>query len=109
MRGSAANDPLRYENGRVVTETNRGGGIGGGITNGMPVVFRCAVKPTPSIAAAQKTVDIRAQQDAVLEIRGRHDPAIVHRARIVIDAVTAIAVYDMLAGRFGTDYFAKEA
>lgn len=109
MQGSAANDPLRYENGRVVTETNRGGGIGGGITNGMPVVFRCAVKPTPSIAAAQKTVDIRAQQDAVLEIRGRHDPAIVHRARIVIDAVTAIAVYDMLAGRFGTDFFAKEA
>ena len=108
MRGSAANDPLRYENGRVVTETNHGGGIGGGITNGMPVIFRCAVKPTPSIAVPQRTVDILRQQNAPLEIRGRHDPAIVHRARIVIDAVTAIAVYDMLAGRFGTDYFAKE-
>ena len=106
MRGSAANDPLRYEGDRVVTTTNHGGGIGGGITNGMPVIFRCAIKPTPSIAKVQETVDIRKKEDSVLEIRGRHDPAIVHRARIVIDAVTAIAVYDMLAGRFGTDYFA---
>jgi chorismate synthase len=92
-----------------VTETNHGGGIGGGITNGMPVVFRCAVKPTSSTAKEQNTVDILRQKNAVLEIKGRHDPAIVHRARIVQDAVTAIAVYDMLAGRFGTDYFAKEA
>ena len=108
MKGSTANDQLRYENGKVVAETNHGGGIGGGITSGMPVVFRCAVKPTPSIAKAQKTVDILKRENAELEIKGRHDPAIVHRARIVIDAVTAIAVYDMLAGRFGTDYFVKE-
>lgn len=108
MRGSQANDALRYHCGAVVSETNHGGGIGGGITSGMPVIFRCAVKPTPSIARAQNTVDIQKKENAVLEIRGRHDPAIVHRARIVIDAVTAIAVYDMLAGRFGTDYFAKE-
>ena len=107
MRGSVANDPLRYENGTVVTATNHGGGIGGGITNGMPVIFRCAVKPTPSIAKEQPTVDIAAKENASLTIKGRHDPAIVHRARIVIDAVTAIAVYDMLLGRFGTDYFAK--
>ena len=107
MRGSLANDPLRYENGQVVTQTNHNGGIGGGITNGMPVMFRCAIKPTPSIAMQQQTVDIAAKENAVLAIKGRHDPAIVHRARIVIDAVTAIAVYDMLAGRFGTDYFAK--
>ena len=109
MLGSEANDALRYQDGRVVTTTNHGGGIGGGITNGMPVVFRCAVKPTPSIALQQQTVDISKKENSVLAIRGRHDPAIVHRARIVIDAVTAIAVYDMLAGRFGTDYFAKEA
>lgn len=109
MRGSAANDPLRYEDGKVLAASNHGGGIGGGITSGMPVIFRCAIKPTPSIARAQQTVDILSGKNATLEIRGRHDPAIVHRARIVIDAVTAIAVYDMLAGRFGTDYFAKDA
>lgn len=108
MRGSEANDPLRYQDGTVVTTTNHGGGIGGGITNGMPVIFRCAIKPTPSIAKSQKTVDILQKENADLQIKGRHDPAIVHRARIVIDAVTAIAVYDMLAGRFGTDYFKKE-
>ena len=108
MRGSEANDPLRYENGTVVASTNHGGGIGGGITGGMPVIFRCAIKPTPSIARKQETVDIVKKENAELEIRGRHDPAIVHRARIVIDAVAAIAVYDMLCGRFGTDYFAKE-
>ena len=108
MRGSQANDPMVYENDRVVTTTNHGGGIGGGITSGMPVIFRCAVKPTPSIAKPQQTVDIKKSENATLQIQGRHDPAIVHRARIVIDSVTAIAVYDMLSGRFGTDYFAKE-
>ena len=108
MRGSEANDPLRYENGSVVATSNHGGGIGGGITGGMPVVFRCAVKPTPSIAKKQQTVDILHKENADLEISGRHDPAIVHRARIVIDAVTAIAVYDMLSGRFGVDYFSKD-
>jgi len=108
MRGSVANDPLRYENGTVVATSNHGGGIGGGITSGMPVIFRCAIKPTPSIAREQQTIDILAKENATLGIKGRHDPAIVHRARIVIDAVTAIAVYDMLAGRFGVDYFAKE-
>ena len=108
-KGSQANDPLRYENGKVVAQSNHGGGIGGGITSGMPVIFRCVIKPTPSIAKKQQTVDIVKEENAELEIKGRHDPAIVHRARIVVDAVTAIAVYDMLAGRFGTDYFAKEA
>ena len=108
MRGSQANDSLRYEDGKVIAVTNHGGGIGGGITSGMPVIFRCVVKPTPSIGKEQQTVDILQKQNATLGIKGRHDPAIVHRARIVIDAVTAIAVYDMLAGRFGTDYFAKD-
>ena len=108
MKGSQANDALRYEGDQVVAETNHGGGIGGGITSGMPVIFRCAIKPTPSIGKVQRTVDILKKENAQLEISGRHDPAIVHRARIVMDAVTAIAVYDMLSGRFGTDYFAKE-
>ena len=108
MRGSQANDPLRYEDGKVVTVSNHGGGIGGGITNGMPVIFRCAIKPTPSIGKEQQTVDILEKQNATLGVKGRHDPAIVHRARIVMDAVAAIAVYDMLSGRFGTDFFAKD-
>lgn len=108
QKGSQVNDPLRYESGKVVASSNHGGGIGGGITSGMPVVFRCAVKPTPSIAKWQETVDVANGCNAQLQIAGRHDPAIVHRARIVVDAVTAIAVYDLLSTRFGTDYFAKE-
>jgi chorismate synthase len=107
MRGSQANDPLRYEGENVVATSNHGGGIGGGITTGMPVIFQCVIKPTPSIGMEQQTVDIQQKQNATLGIKGRHDPAIVHRARIVMDAVAAIAVYDMLAGRYGTDYFAK--
>jgi chorismate synthase len=105
MKGSEANDPLCYENGKIITKTNKNGGIGGGITNGMPIIFRCAVKPTPSIAKPQQTVNVQTKENTVLAIKGRHDPAIVHRARIVIDAVTAIALCDMLTGRFGTDYF----
>ena len=96
MRGSQANDPFRFENGRVVTETNRCGGILGGITDGMPVLFRVAVKPTPSISQPQKTVNLQTGENAVLEIHGRHDPCIVPRAVSVIEAVTAIAVINLL-------------
>lgn len=96
MRGSQANDAFRYENGYVVTETNRCGGILGGITNGMPVIFRAAVKPTPSIAQPQKTVDLQTGENAVLEIRGRHDPCIVPRAVPVIEAVTALALINLM-------------
>lgn len=103
-RGSEANDPLRMHGGQVVTETNRNGGVNGGITNGMPVVFQCAVKPTPSIAQEQRTVDFRKGEDAALSIKGRHDPAIVRRICPVIDSVTALVVCDLLAQRFGTDF-----
>ncbi len=102
MRGSEANDPFRAEGGKIVTETNNNGGINGGITNGMPIVFRTAIKPTPSIALAQKTVDVRKNVNAEIEIKGRHDPAIVHRARAVVDAVAAFVVFDMLVGAEGT-------
>ena len=105
MKGSEANDPICVENGRIVTETNRNGGINGGITNGMPIIFRCAVKPTPSIFTSQKSVNIKTMENATLNINGRHDPAIIHRARIVVDSVAAIAIYDILASRYGTDYF----
>ena len=97
MRGSEANDPLRLRNGQVVTESNHNGGINGGITNGMPVVFRCAVKPTPSIRKEQRTVDMAQGQETLLSVAGRHDPAIVHRARAVVDSVTALVIADLLA------------
>ena len=109
MKGSEANDPFAMENGRVVTTGNRNGGVNGGITNGMPILFRTAVKPTPTIFKPQHTVDFQAGQETVLQPKGRHDPAIVHRARVVQDAVTAIVLCDALAMRFGTDYLAQTA
>ncbi|MGN0491382.1 chorismate synthase [Ruminococcus sp.] len=96
MRGSQSNDSFRYENGKVVTETNNCGGILGGITNGMPIIFRAAVKPTPSIAQKQKTVDLQKKENAELEVHGRHDPCIVPRAVPVIEAVTAIAIANLM-------------
>ena len=102
--GSEANDPFGIANGRVVTKTNNNGGINGGITNGMPIIFRTAVKPTPSIFKEQKSVDLNSLTETSITIEGRHDPAIIHRARSVVDAVSAIVIADMLIGRFGTDY-----
>ena len=104
MRGSEANDAMRIENGRVVTATNNNGGINGGITNGMPIIFRTAIKPTPTIFKAQETIDFKTMTNAVIEPKGRHDPAIVHRARVVQDAAAAIVLCDALAQRFGTDF-----
>lgn len=96
MLGSEANDEFRLIDGKVVTTTNNNGGINGGITNGMPVVFKTAIKPTPSIGKPQKTVDFINNENADITVGGRHDPCIVHRARPVVDAVTAIAIYDLL-------------
>lgn len=105
MKGSAANDAFRMDGDRVVTSSNNNGGINGGITNGMPVVFRCAVKPTPSIYKEQNTVDISRNENAQLQIEGRHDPAIIHRARVVVDSVTAITLVDIIAKKYGIDRF----
>ena len=107
LRGSEANDPFCMQDGKVVTTANRAGGIQGGISNGMPLLFRCAIKPTPSVSLPQKTVDMESGADAEIMIKGRHDPAIVHRARIVADCVTALVLCDMLTGRFGTDWLAE--
>ena len=96
LRGSQANDPFRMENGRVVTESNHNGGINGGLTNGMPLIFRTAVKPTPSIAAPQRTLNLATGEETELRISGRHDPCIAPRARAVQDAVTAFVVLDLL-------------
>ena len=104
MRGSEANDPIEIKGGRVITKTNRAGGINGGITNGMPIIFSCAIKPTPSIFKTQDTVDYIRLENAKLSLKGRHDPAIIHRARVVIDSIAAISLCDMLAERFGTDF-----
>ncbi len=109
LPGSAFNDPLRAENGRVYTLTNHNGGVNGGISNGMPIVFSCAVKPTPSIAQPQQTVNLLNGENASLSIEGRHDPAIIRRICPVIDSITALVLCDLLAQRFGTDIFLKGA
>lgn len=101
MKGSEANDPFRIRDGKVVTETNNNGGINGGISNGMPVVFRTAVKPTPSISKIQRTVDFVNMTEVETEVQGRHDPAVIHRARAVQDAMTAFTVADLLCQRYG--------
>ena len=107
LRGSEANDGMRMENGRVSHLTNRNGGVTGGITNGEPLRFRCVIRPTPSIAREQQSVDLVTGENVRLTVRGRHDPAIIHRARVVVDSVTALVLADLLTGRYGTDWLAQ--
>ena len=101
--GSKMNDPFVLENGEIKTASNHCGGILGGITNGMPVIFRVAVKPTPSIAKSQKSVNINTREETILEIKGRHDPCIVPRAVPVVEAAAAIAIYDLILGNTQTN------
>lgn len=96
QRGSQANDPLAFEGGRVVTLSNHNGGITGGITNGMPIVLRTAIKPTPSIARTQQTVDLLTGENTTLAITGRHDPCIVPRAVVVVESALAIALCELM-------------
>lgn len=96
MTGSENNDAFTVKDGKVVTETNHAGGILGGITNGMPLVFRVAVKPTPSIGKTQKTVNLEPLTETELQVEGRHDPCIVPRAVPVVEAAAAVAIYDAL-------------
>ncbi|MEG1924461.1 MAG: chorismate synthase [Ruthenibacterium sp.] len=102
LRGSSANDAFRMRGGKIVTATNRNGGINGGITNGMPILLRTVVKPTPSIYQMQNTVDFETKQNAALQISGRHDPCIVHRARVVQDSLCALGVADLCSMARGT-------
>lgn len=104
MRGSTANDPFRMQGDKITTTTNNNGGINGGITNAMPIIFRTAIKPTPSIYQQQQTVDFAARQDTTLQIKGRHDPAIIHRARPVIDAMCAIGLLELMLSNAATDF-----
>jgi len=103
-RGSEVNDAFMMKDGKIVTSTNNNGGINGGITNGMPIVFSSVIKPTPSIYKTQNTVDMKTLQDATITLSGRHDPAIIHRARVVVDSVCALSLCDMLCMRYGTDW-----
>lgn len=96
LRGSENNDAFAVENGRIVTRTNHSGGILGGISTGMPIVFRVAFKPTPSIAKAQESVDLGTMQPVTLCVAGRHDPCVVTRAVPVVEAAASIALYDAL-------------
>lgn len=96
MKGSENNDAFSMLDGEVICRTNNAGGILGGITNGMPLTLRAAIKPTPSIARSQSSVSLSRRENAVLEIKGRHDPCIAHRAVPVVEAVTAIVILDMI-------------
>ncbi len=105
-KGSEANDSFFAEDGKVLTRTNNSGGINGGISNGMPIVFRTAVRPTPTIAKEQQTIDYVNLENSKISAVGRRDPCIVHRARIVVDAVASLVIADVLAAKHGTDWLA---
>lgn len=96
MYGSQANDSFEYKDGKVITSTNNNGGILGGLSTGMPVVFDVAIKPTPSIFKEQNTIDVSKKENTKLSLKGRHDSCIVVRAVPVIEAVSAIAIYDLI-------------
>ena len=100
--GSKVNDPFIQENNEIRTATNHAGGILGGITNGMPILFRVGIKPTPSIGKLQKSVNLQTMEAVELEIKGRHDPCIVPRAVPVVEAAAAIAIYDLILGNTQT-------
>ena len=104
MKGSEVNGSLVAENGSISAVNDLSGGINGGITNGGILNFRCAVRPTPTIFKEQNTVDMKKCENKTLSAKGRHDPAIVHRVRAVVDAATALVLCDMLAQRYGTDW-----
>lgn len=95
MKGSTANDSF-YFDGSVKTKTNHNGGINGGISNSMPIQIKTVIKPTPSIFKPQESIDRQTKENVTLQIQGRHDPAIIHRARVVVDSVLALGILDQL-------------
>ena len=107
LRGSENNDAFAVRGGKVITLTNRHGGVLGGMSSGMPLVFRIALKPTPSIFKPQKSVDLATMQECVLEIKGRHDPCIALRARPVVEALAALVIYDAILSEEGSVVFGR--
>ena len=105
IMGSQMNDEFYVDGNEIHTRSNNNGGINGGISNGMPIMFKCAVKPTSSIARKQKTVNFIDMKDTEIEIQGRHDATIIPRACVVAEALSALVIADLLIGRYGTDYF----
>lgn len=101
MRGSSSNDCYYLSEGKISAKTNNNGGIIGGITNGMPIVFRTAIKPTASISQPQKTINVRSVEEAELEVSGRHDPCIVSRIFPVIEGAAALTLLDLIMERDG--------
>lgn len=104
MKGSEMNDEFYVSGENILTKSNNNGGINGGISNGMPIVFNCAVKPTSSIPRKQKTVNFIDKYNTEIEISGRHDSTIIPRACVVAETLSAIVIADLLIGRYGTDY-----
>lgn len=107
MRGSQMNDEFYVEGDKILTRSNNNGGINGGISNGMPIVFRSVVKPTSSISQKQKTVNFIEKTETEIEIQGRHDSTIIPRVCVIAETMSAIVIADALIGRYGTDYFLK--
>lgn len=108
MYGSAVNGSFEVKDGKILPVGDLSGGINGGITNGDVLKFRCAVRPTPTVFKEQKSVNLKTLEEESLSVKGRHDPAIVHRVRAVIDAATALVLCDMMALRYGTDWAKEE-
>ena len=96
LYGHEANDVYYYEGEEIKTKTNHNGGILGGISNGMPIIFTVGIKPTPSISRLQETVNVKSKEDTQLEIKGRHDPCIVPRAVVVVESMAALGILDMM-------------
>lgn len=96
MKGSEANDEYYLEEGNIKTYSNNNGGITGGISNGMPLIFRVVIKPTPSILKEQRTVNINKMENEILSVKGRHDPCIVQRALVVIEAIAALSILELI-------------
>lgn len=108
LTGLTGNDFFTCDNGKIITTTNHNGGINGGITNGMPIIFNTVVKPTPSISIEQDSVNLKTKENTKININGRHDPAIIRRICVVIDSISALVVCDMLSTRYGNDFLKFE-
>lgn len=102
--GSEANDSITVDKGQVKTKTNNSGGIQGGITNGMPIIFKTAIKPTASIGKEQDTVNIKTMENVKMNLKGRHDPCIVHRVIHVINAITAYSILELVTRKEGISW-----